>query len=175
MGLAALVVVGTLFRPQAPQARVLWTCIAVLLLGAVVQLTDKWMQYFVNGKHFVTVSIKPTPSTFSVYLPSDQPGDLQSKPYIWLAGGPPHCVPNPSIYDPTAADCPGFDQTFPLLSSSDVIDVSVEAIMKELSQRLTRVQIAGHSNASRLAESLAGKNGLEPQISQDLSISGSEQ
>ncbi|QBB69461.1 hypothetical protein ELE36_03200 [Pseudolysobacter antarcticus] len=170
MGLAALVVVGTLFRPKAPQARVLWMCIAVLLLGAVVQLADKWMQYFVNGKHFLTVNITPTPSTFSYFISNEESGGLQSKPYIWLAGGPSQCVPNQSGYDPAYKDCPGFDQTFPLLSNSDVIDVSVEAIMVELHGRLLKAQLASRSNASQLA-SLTVKDDRESQISQDLSTS----
>src|SRR5262249_26785227 len=108
------------------------------------------------------VSIKPTPTEFGRYLPAGFVTDLQNKPYIWLTNGPQHCVPTRPDYDPT--DCPSFDQTFPLTSRNETIDVSVEKIMSELGGRLSKVQAASEANAARVATS-------PPKIRADLPYS----
>ena len=174
MGLAAATIVALMFFNRTPPTQVLVTTILVILIGASAQLLDKYMGYFVKVDHWVSVNIQPSPSTFGVYVLGDdsQQADLHNKPYIWLAAGPPNCQPGEDLYD--GKGCPSFGRTFPLLSNTDTINVSVEAIMKELrgrlndlTLRLKKAQIAG----SQLATSQAsGQDTAELPFSQDVVV-----
>lgn len=138
MGLSALFIVITLVRPNPPATGPLWAAVAVIGIATIVQLGSKYMELMVRAHDHVSITLKPSPKSFALYLPADVGAPLKAKPVLWLSQGDSRCNPNTSAYD-GGATCPAFEQAFALDGQQETIYISVEDAMNELRDRVLRL------------------------------------
>ena len=137
MALTTLLLLGLFFRRTAPPKGALWVAIAVIFIGAVVQLLPTI--FLMNMAPHVSVTLTPTTSSLANMLQLLHSEPIQARPILWLETSDPKCVADTPEYDPKFLDCPHFSRKY-LLTSSDVnVHVYVDNVMNELQARIDKI------------------------------------
>jgi len=171
MGLAAVFIVITLLRPNAPAPPTLWAAIGVILIATVVQIGTKWLDLGYTAHNQVAVILTPADlSAFQGILPDLDPSGVP-QPRLWLSNGNARCNPNSSSFDPKAPDCLSFSQQFKLDANQETINISMLQAIELLQQhvlkltavtRATAIQQLSATSASGKGSSPIGEDSANP-------------
>jgi hypothetical protein len=133
MGLATLFLLLLLSKERRAPGAHIFAAVAVIVLGAVVQLTTLYFEKIASFQAQVRVELTPTATQFPLYLPPEIGAPMKARPRVWLSNT------NVKCRQVAADDCPDFSKKLILASGGDTIYVSVDEAMQEMRDRILRL------------------------------------
>jgi hypothetical protein len=166
MALAAVFLVAVLLiRGGGVPTPTLVASIAVILIGALVQLGGRYLDLIAHARTRVSVSLIPEPSSFGLYFGANDGAPLRSRAKLWLATSSDKCIPDSGHYDDKEASCPRFSKLFEIRDVQDTIHVSVQDAMDEMRARVLKASAA--SSVCLAPPTRPTPNGTESPIGDD--------